>query len=146
MSKSSIKESAYLTQILVVALLSVFIFGCVKPPEDDVALIKELLVKFERGLKEEDLQALGSVMDKRNEEIASQLISDFSGWGDLKNIYIASKKFTIVKDSAKVELTLSMHTPEGGDESEEPEKPVNLFLNKKKGKWRIKAYKIATDD
>lgn len=117
-----------------------------KPPEDDVALIKELLGEFERGLKEKDVKALSSVIGKEQKDLASKLITDFSAWGEIENIYIASRRFTIVGDSAKVELKLKMQAPEGGKESEEFEKPVNLFLNKKKGKWRIKAYKIMTNE
>jgi len=133
--------------LLIIVLSSLFIVGCVgKPPEDDVALIKELLGEFQKGLKEKDVKVLSSVIDKKQKDLGSKLITDFSVWGDIKNIYIANRRFTIVGDSAKVELKLKMQAPEGGKESEEFEKPVNLFLNKKKGKWRIKAYKIMTNE
>jgi hypothetical protein len=141
-----IKESRYLWNVLIIILSSLFIVGCVgKPPENDVALIKELLAKFEKGLKEKDMEILGSLINKRQKDLASKLITDFSAWGEPNNIYIASKRFTIVGDSAKVELKLKMQPPEGGKKSEEFEKPVNLFLNKKKGKWRIEKYKIITN-
>jgi hypothetical protein len=141
-----IKELKYLI-VLIILFFSFLIVSCVgKPPEDDVALIKELLGEFERGLKEKDVKALSSVIGKEQKDLASKLITDFSAWGEIENIYIASRRFTIVGDSAKVELKLKMQAPEGGKESEEFEKPVNLFLNKKKGKWRIKAYKIMTNE
>lgn len=127
--------------------LSFLHLSCVgKPPEDDVALIKQLLVEFEKGLKEKNMKILGSVINKKEKGLASRLITDFSAWGYIKNIYIASKRFTIVGDSAKVELKFKMRAPEGGKESEEFEKPVNFFLNKKKGRWRIETYKIMADD
>lgn len=133
--------------ILIIFVSSLLFVGCVgKPPENDVALIKELLVKFEKGLKEKNVKVLGSVTNKREKDLAYKLITDFSVWGEIKNIYIASKRFTIVGDSAKVELKLKMQAPEGVKESEQLEKPVNLFLNKKRGKWRIKSYEIMTND
>ena len=135
------------------AVLRIFVFlsllplGCVpKPPQDDVALIKKLLVKFENGLREKDMSILTSVTSKEQENLASKLITDLSAWGEISNIYIASKRFTIVRDSAKVELTFRMKSPEGETVSEESEKPVNLFLSKKKGQWRIETYKIMPDE
>ncbi len=141
-----IKELKYLI-VLIIFLFSLLIVDCVgKPPDDDVALIKELLGEFQKGLREKDMKVLNSVISKKQKDLTSRLITDFSAWGDIKTIYIASKRFTIVGDSAKVELKLKMKAPKGGKESEEFEKSVNLFLNKKKGKWRIKAYKIMTNE
>ena len=135
------------------AVLKIFVFlslltiGCVpKPPQDDVALIKKLLVKFENGLREKDMGVLGSLTSKGQENLSSKLITDLSAWGEISNIYIASKRFTIVGDSAKVELEFRMKSPEGETASEESEKPVNLFLTKKKAEWRIETYKIMTDE
>lgn len=142
-----IKELKYLMLLLIIVLSSLFIVGCVgKPPDDDVALIKELLGEFQKGLKEKDMKVLSSVISKRQKDLASKLIMDFSAWGEIENIYIASKRFTIVGDSARVELKFKIRAPEGGKESDEFEKAVNLFLNKKRGKWRIETYKIMTDD
>ena len=141
------KELKYLMFLLIIVLSSLFIVGCVgKPPDDDVALIKELLGEFQKGLKEKDVKVLSSVINKKQKDLAAKLIMDFSAWGEIENIYIASKRFTIVGDSAKVELKLKIQAPAGEKESEEFEKSVNLFLNKKKGKWRIKAYKIMKND
>ncbi len=127
--------------------LSLFCLSCVpKPPENDVALIKELLVKFEKGLRENDVKALRSVINKKQTNLASKLITDLSAGGEIKTIYIASKRFTIVKDSAKVELEFKMKGTEGGNQSEEFQKPTNLFLNKQKGKWRIETYQIMKPD
>ena len=141
-----IKELKYLI-VLIILLFSLLIVDCVgKPPDDDVALIKEFLGEFEKGLKETDMKVLSSVVDKKEKKLASKLITDFSAWGGIKNLYITSKRFTIVGDSAKVELKFKMQVPEGGKESEKFEKAVNLFLNKKRGKWRIKTYEIMTND
>ncbi len=139
------KSKHPLLQILF--FLSLLPLGCVpKPPENDVALIKELLMEFEKGLRGKDVKLLGSVVNKSEEDLTSRLITDFSAWGEIKNIHIASKTFTIVGDSAKVELKLKMKAPEEEKESDEFEKPVNLFLNKSKGKWRIETYQIMTED
>jgi hypothetical protein len=141
-----IKESKYLI-VLIVVLLSLLILGCVgKPPENDVALIKELLVKFERGLKEKNVTVLDSGISKKQKDLASKLITDFSAWGEIKNVYITNKRFTIIKDSAKVELKLQMEALKSGGELEEFEKSLNLFLIKKRGKWKIEKYEIMTND
>jgi hypothetical protein len=117
-----------------------------KPPQDDVALIKKLLVEFENGLREKDMSVLSSLTSKEQENLSSKLVTDFSAWGEISNIYIASKRFTIVRDSAKVELEFGMRSPEGRNQSGDFEKSVNLFLNKEKGKWKIETYKIMPDE
>lgn len=140
------KELKYFL-VLIVVLLSFLILHCVgKPPENDVASIKELLGKFERGLKEKNMTVLDSVISKKQKNLASKLITDLSAWGEIKNVYIANRRFTIIKDSAKVELKLKMEALKSGEELEKFEKSVNLLLNKKRGKWRIEKYEIMTDD
>jgi hypothetical protein len=137
------KKSKHLI-LRILVLFSLLALGCVpKPPQDDVALIKKLLLELEKGLREEDAEILGSVTSNEQGDLPAEIISDFSAWGEINNIYIASKRFTIVGDSAKVELEFKMKAPEGEDQSG---KPVNLFLNKTKGKWRIETYEIVTDD
>jgi hypothetical protein len=146
MRRKLTKELKYL-ELLIIALLSLLIVDCVgKPPENDVALLKELLGKFERGLKEGNVTVLDSVINKKQKDLGFKLIRDLSARGEIENIYISNKSFTIVKDSAKVELRLKMKVLKSGEKTEEFEKSVNLFLNKKRGKWRIKTYKIMTDD
>jgi hypothetical protein len=144
------KGSSFISEIItfvIIVLSSLFIIGCVgKPPENDVVLIKELLVKFERGLKEKNITVLDSVINKKQKDLGSKLLTDFSAWGEIENVYIANKRFTIVKDSALVELVLKMPAQKSGEELKEFEKPVNLFLNKKRGKWSIKAYEIMKND
>jgi hypothetical protein len=140
------KESKYL-ELLIVIFLSLLIIDCVgKPPENDVALLKELLGKFERGLKEGNVTVLDSVINKKQKDLGFKLIRDLSARGEIENIYISNKSFTIVKDSAKVELRLKMKVLKSGEKTEEFEKSVNLFLDKKRGKWRIETYEIMTDD
>ncbi|MCJ7577044.1 MAG: hypothetical protein MUO91_01185 [candidate division Zixibacteria bacterium] len=140
------KELKYFL-VLIVVLLSFLILHCVgKPPENDVALIKELLGKFERGLQEKNMTVLDSVISKKQKNLGSKLITDLSAWGEIKNVYIANRRFTIIKDSAKVELKLKMEALKSGEELEKFEKSVNLLLNKKRGKWRIEKYEIMTDD
>jgi hypothetical protein len=140
-----IKELKYLI-VLIVAFLSFLNLNCVgKPPENDVALIKEVLGKFERGLKEKNIAVLDSVINKKQKDLGSKLITDLSAWGEIKNIYIANKRFTITKNSAKVELKLKMQVIKSREELEEFEKSVNLLLNKKRGKWKIEKYEIMTN-
>jgi hypothetical protein len=142
-----LKKKSKHAVLRILLFFSLLPIGCVpKPPQDDVALIKKLLVEFENGLREKDMGVLGSLTSKEQKNLASKLVTDLSAWGEITNIYIASKRFTIVGDSAKVELKFGMKSPEGETVSEEPEKPVNLILNKKKGKWRIETYKIITDE
>lgn len=126
---------------------SLLLIECVgKPPEDNVALIKELLVKFERGLKEKNSTVLDSLIIKKQKNLSSELITDFSAWGEIKNVYIKDKKFTIILDSAKVALKLQIEALKNGKELQEFEKFVSLFLKKKKGNWRIEKYEIIATD
>lgn len=89
---------------------------------------------------------MDSVINKKQKDLGSKLITSLSAWGEMKNVYIANKRFTIVKDSAQVELTLKMEALKSGEELKESEKSVNLYLNKKRGKWRIETYKIMAND
>jgi len=92
------------------------------------------------------MTVLDSVISKKQKDLASKLITDLSFWGEIKNVYIANKRFTIIKNSAKVELKLKMEALKSGEELEEFEKSVNLFLDKKRGKWKIEKYEIITND
>ena len=113
--------------------------GCVgKKPDDDVALIKQLLAKFERGINQRNEAVLDSITQDKKQPIPSQLLDSLSAMGKLENVQIASKTFVIFKDSAEVRLRLS-------GETEQIEKPLKLFLHKKRGKWKIKSYSMSGD-
>ena len=91
------------------------------------------------------MSVLGSLTSKEHENLATKLVTDLSTWGEISNIYIASKRFTIVRDSARVELEFGLRSAHGRNQSEDSEKSVDLFLNKEKGKWKIETYKIVPD-
>ncbi len=111
-----------------------------------MALIKRFLLEFEKGLRQKDMSVLVSLTSKEQENLPTKLVTDLSAWGEISNIYIASKRFTIVSDSAKVELKFGMRSREGRNQSGDFEKSVILFLNKEKGKWRIETYKVMPDE
>jgi hypothetical protein len=118
--------------------------GCVgKKPDDDVALIKQLLAKFERGINQRSEAVLDSITQDKKQHIPSQLLDSLSVMGKLENAQIASKTFVIFKDSAEVRLRLGLRL---SGETEQIEKPLKLFLHKKRGKWKIKSFDTSGDD
>jgi hypothetical protein len=59
---------------------------------------------------------------------------------------IAKKSFVIVGDSAKVSLILNFKFATDKEEAEQVEKSLQLFLIKKKGKWRMQGFKMASEE
>ena len=126
------------------------ICGCGgKKPEDDVALIKELLAKLERGVNQKNTTVLDSITQDKKQNIASQLLDSLSFGGKIENARIANKMFMIVGDSAEVRLRLGLRLrlklATAGKETNEMEKPLKLFLHKKRGKWKIKSFNMASE-
>lgn len=125
------------------------ICGCVgKRPDDDVALIKQLLAKFERGINQRSETVLDSIMQDKKKNIASQLLDSLFLGEKLESARIASKSFVIVEDRAEVRLRLGL-SEEYATDAEEPEqieKPLTLFLNKKRGRWKIKDFSMVSDE
>jgi hypothetical protein len=134
----------YLVKVVWCFSVALLICGCVgKKPDDDVALIKQLLAKLERGVNQRSEAILDSIAQDKRQHIPSQLLDSLSAMGNLENVQIASKAFVIVKDSAEVKLRLGLRL---SGEPEQIEKPLELFLHKKRGKWKIGNFNMAKDD
>jgi hypothetical protein len=117
--------------------------GCVgKPPDNDVALIKQVLGTFERGIDQSSQAVLDSVMLDQKLGLSGQLLDSLSTRKKLLGGGIAKKSFVIVGDSAQVELRLNLKLGSKTGTPETTEKPLTLFLHKKKGKWRISRFSI----
>jgi hypothetical protein len=66
--------------------------------------------------------------------------------GEAVGARIASKSFAIIGDSAEVRLVLNLEYRADQEESQQLEKPLRLYLNKKRGKWRIKGFNTTMDE
>jgi hypothetical protein len=139
-------KHTYLIQSACCLLLILLVCGCVgKKPDDEVALIKSTLGKFERGVNQASPTILDSILMDRRPGLSSQLLDSLSQKKKLTAGRIAEKSFVIVKDSAEVRLRLSLEYSAGAGEKETAEKPVLLFLRKKKGQWRISSFGMSPD-
>jgi hypothetical protein len=129
------------------ALLSVLsVCGCVgKRPDDDVALIKQMLARFERGVDQDNEAVLDSIALDKKLNLSSRLLDSLSLGKELAGGRIAEKRFVILGDSAEVKLRLSLEYSLGGGEVVQMEKPLRLFLRKKRGKWRIQDFAGSSD-
>ncbi len=117
------------------------ISACVgKRPDGDVALIKQLLAKFERGVNGSNVTVLDSIVLDKKLDISSRLLDSLSFGRKLEGGRIAKKSFVIVGDSAEVKLRLSLEYAAVLGEVKQIEKPLRLFLHKRKGKWRIRDF------
>jgi len=129
------------------SFVALLICGCVgKRPDDDVALIKQLLVKFERGVNQRSETVLDSIMQDKKKDLSSQILDSLSLGQKLKGVRIAKKSFVIVKDSAEVRLRLSSEYATDEEKPNQIEKPLKLFLNKKRGKWRVQSFSMGWDE
>lgn len=129
------------------ALLSLLsVWGCVgKRPDDDVALIKQMLAKFERGVDQDSETVLDSIVLDKKLNLSSRLLDSLSLGKELTGGRIDEKRFVILGDSAEVKLRLSLEYSAGGGEVEQMEKPLRLFLRKKRGKWKIQNFAGPSD-
>ncbi len=140
-------ERTYLIQLAGSLFLILLVCGCVgKKPDDDVALIKNTLGKFERGVNQASPTVLDSIVMDRRPGLSSQLLDSLSLGKTPAGGRIAEKSFVIVKDSAEVKLRLSLEYSAGAGERETAEKPMMLFLRKKKGQWRISRFSMPPDE
>jgi len=140
-------RSRYFFEVAWYWAMLLLIGGCVgKRPEDDVALIKQLLAKFERGVNQRSEIVLDSIMIKRKLNLSSRLLEGLSSGRKLEGSRIAKKSFVIVKDSAEVTLRLSLRYAPGGEQPEQIEKPLKLWLRKKRGKWKVHDFEILSDE
>jgi len=85
------------------------------------------------------------VLDKK-QNISSQILDDLDLRREFEGARIASKSFVIVGDSAEVRLTLSLEYRTDQGEPQQIQKPLKLYLNKKRGKWKIKSFSTAKDE
>ena len=128
-----------------VLFLALFVLGCVgKKPDDDVALVKEVLGEFERGVNQRSTAVLDSVTLDEKRSVSSHLLDSLSAGHELQGARIAKKSFTIVGDSAEVRLVLTLQHATDEGQARQADKPLSLFLNKKKGKWRISGFSTAS--
>lgn len=144
-----INRQTYFLRVVWASIIALLICGCVgKKPEDDVALIKQLLVKFERGVNQGNQAVLDSITQDKKKNMASQLLDSLSIAGKLESARITSKMFVIVEDSAEVRLRLGLTTElvTAGKETQEIEKSLKLFLHKKRGKWKIKSFNVTPEN
>ncbi len=119
-----------------------------KKPDDDVDLIKQVLTKFERGINLQSQVVIDSLLLDKEKNISSQLLDSLSWGGEHIGSYIISKSFIVFKDSAEVRLRLGMRLKSvpaaEGNETNEMEKQIKLFLHKKRGNWKIKYFSMET--
>lgn len=135
-------HSLHCARVLFLVLL---VLRCVgKKPDDDVALIKQVLGEFERGVNQRSTTVLDSVTLDERRAISLGLLDSLSAGNELRGAKIAKKSFTIVGDSAEVRLVLSLKYATDAGQAEQVEKPLRLFLKKKGGKWRMGSFSTAS--
>jgi hypothetical protein len=140
-------KQRYFFQVAWSSFVALLICGCVgKRPDDDVALIKQLLVQFERGVNQRSETVLDSIMQDKKKDSSSQILDSLSLGQKLKGVRIAKKSFVIVRDSAEVKLRLSSEYATDEEKPNQIEKPLKLFLNKKRGKWKIQSFSMQPEE
>lgn len=117
-----------------------------KKPDDDVELIKQVLTGLERGINQKNLAVLDSLLLDKKKNLSCRLLDSLSQEGEYVNSSILSKSFIIHQDSAEVRLILGLRLKSEiiieKEEIGEIEKQVRLLLNKKRGKWKIRDFKM----
>lgn len=117
-----------------------------KKPDDDVELIKQVLTGLERGINQKNLAVLDSLLLDKKKNLSYRLLDSLSQEGEYVNSSILSKSFIIHQDSAEVRLILGLRLKSEiiieKEEIGEIEKQVRLLLNKKRGKWKIRDFKM----
>ena len=130
---------------VLVPFLVLTVLGCVgKKPDDDVALIKQVLGVFERGIDQRSTAVLDSVSSGEIGQVSSGLLDSLSAGRELKGARITNKSFTIVRNRATVEVVLALQYTDEEEKAEQADKPLSLFLDKKKGKWRISGFSTSS--
>jgi hypothetical protein len=140
-------KRSYLFQAAWLFVGALLVCSCVgKKPDDDVALIKQLLAIFERGIEGANTTVLDSIALGKRGEISSQLLDSLSEGSRIEGARIAKKSFVIVGDSAEVKLRLDMKYATSSEETESTEIPIKLYLVKKRGKWKIDGFSRGLDE
>ena len=140
-------RETHLVSALWLLVAGLLVCSCVgKRPDDDVAMIKQLLAKFERGVDQKSETVLDSVVQDKKGDLSSRFLDNLARQGEFEGARIASKSFVILGDSAEVRLTLSLEYRTNEEEPQRIEEPLKLYLNKKRGKWKIKSFSTARDE
>ena len=85
------------------------------------------------------------VLDKK-QNTSSRLLDELLSEGEYGGARIASKSFVVVGDSAEVRLTLSLDYGFDQQEPRQIEKPLRLYLNKRRGQWKIKSFSVTRNE
>ena len=140
-------KTRYLVSAFCLLVVILMVCGCGGSiTDDEVAVVKQLLATFERGMDQKSETVLDSVVLDRKQNVSSRLLDELLREGKCEGARIASKSFVIVGDSAEVRLMLSLEYAADQEESRQIEKPFRLYLGKKRGKWRIKSFSSAPDE
>ena len=95
--------------------------------DDEVAIIKQLLATFERGVDQKSETVLDSVVQSGKSNLSLELLDSLFPDGEYEGARIASKSFVIVGDSVEVRLTLSLEYGTHQEEPRQTEALVRLF-------------------
>ena len=140
-------KTKYLVSAFCLLVVTLMLYGCGGSiTDDEVASIKRLLATFERGAAQKSEAVLDSAVLDKKANVSSQLLAELLREGEYEGGRIASKSFVIVGDSAEVRLTLSLRYSTSQEESREVERPLRLYLGKKRGQWKIKSFSGAPDE
>lgn len=140
-------KARYLVSALCLLVATSLVCNCTgNITDDEVAIIKQLLATFERGVDQKSQTVLDSVVQNGKSNLSSGLLDSLFLDGGYEGARIASKSFVIVGDSAEVRLTLSLGYRADQEEPQQIEKPLRLYLGKKRGKWRIVSFSAAPDE
>jgi len=140
-------KTRYLVSTLCLLVVTLLVCGCGGSiTDDEVAIVKQLLATFERGVNQKSEAVLDSVVQDRKSNLSLEFLDSLFVEGEYEGARIASKSFVIVGDSAEVRLTLSLEYGADQEESQQLEKPFRLYLGKKRGKWKIESFSAATDE
>jgi hypothetical protein len=97
--------------------------------EDEVAKLREVMGKFDRGISQNNLVVLDSVCTK---EISPKILDEIYKQKGFSQPQITERKFFLYKKEAKISFALKDQKSDSM-----PVLPMELHLKKKWGKWRI---------
>ncbi len=133
---SILKWGFFLTLIL-------FLINCgLKRPKDEIGPLKEVISRFERGVINENRIVLDSVYSKKDinrDSLISSVLQEFSALKSKGFYSFKRRKFSIIENKiiATVELFISREDQKSASGSVGEEKILEVFLEKKRGEWKI---------
>jgi hypothetical protein len=126
---------------------ALLVCSCVgKKPDDDVALIKQLLGMYERGISQANTTVLDSIALGETGVISSRILDSLSEGNSIVSGRIAKKSFVIIGDSAEVKLRLDLDYSSASEEAESTGIPLKLYLIKKGEKWKISGFSMGLNE